>query len=73
MDYQSRIIRRYSQEFKAKVINDLSCGKFPSIAAVARHYGINRYETVTKWLRQAGKINLLPKIVVVELGDQQEH
>ena len=70
MEYQAKIIRRYSQEFKAKVIDDISSGNFPSIAAVARHYGINRYETVTKWLRQAGKIDLLPKIVVVELGDQ---
>ena len=70
MDYQSRIIRRYSQEFKAKVIDDLSCGKFASIASVARHYGINRYETVTKWLRQAGRVELLPKMVVVELGNQ---
>ena len=73
MEYQAKIIRRYSQEFKAKVIDDISSGKFPSIAATARSYGINRYETVTKWLRQAGKIDLLPKIVVVELGDQQEH
>ena len=71
MEYQGKVIRRYSQEFKAKVIDDLGCGKYDSIAAVARHYGINRYETVTKWLRQAGKIDLLPKILIVELNKDQ--
>ena len=70
MEYKGTIIKRYSHDFKMKIIEDLGSGVFPSIAAAARHYGINRYETVTKWLRQAGKVDLLPKIVVVELGDQ---
>jgi transposase-like protein len=49
------------------VINDLSDGKFKSISAAAKHYGINKYETVVKWLRQAGKGYILPKIVIIDL------
>ena len=65
------IIKRYSEEFKAKVIDDISSGRFPSIAACARHYGINKTETIIKWLRQAGKTDLLPKILIVELNKAQ--
>jgi len=66
-NYSATIIKRYSDEFKAKVINDLSDGKFKSISAAAKHYGINKYETVVKWLRQAGKGYILPKIVIIDL------
>jgi len=61
------IIKRYSEDFKAKVIDDIDSGKFPSIAAAARHYGINKTETILKWLRREGRQDLLPQIVYVDL------
>lgn len=65
-----RTIKRYSDSYKKKVIQDIDAGKFDSIAGAARAYGIYKYETVTRWLRQAGRVDLLPKLVIVEVGDQ---
>ena len=56
----SRTIKRYSELYKQKVIQDLSSGKFDSIAGAARAYGIDKYETVVRWLRQEGRVDLLP-------------
>ena len=60
------IIKRYSSQFKEKVVEDISSGKFRSIAACARHYGINKTETILKWLRSAGRVDLLPRIVYID-------
>ena len=65
-----RTIKRYSEAYKQKVIQDISAGKFDSIAGAARAYGIYKYETVTRWLRQSGREDLCPKVVVVGLSEQ---
>ena len=70
MGEMPRTIKRYSEEFKRKVVQDISTGKYDSIAGAARAYGIYKYETVTRWLRQGGREDLCPKVVVVEVGDQ---
>ncbi|MGE5435905.1 MAG: helix-turn-helix domain-containing protein [Syntrophothermus sp.] len=59
-------IRKYSDSFKKKVIREIAKGNFSSIAAAARHFNVNKYETIIKWLRQAGREDLLPKIIIVE-------
>jgi transposase-like protein len=63
-----RTIKRYSEAYKQKVIQDIDKGKYDSISGAARANGIDKYETVTRWLRQGGRSDLLPKVVIVEVG-----
>jgi transposase-like protein len=60
-----RTIKRYSEDFKRKVIQDISAGKFDSIAGAGRAFGIQKCETITRWLRLEGREDLCPKVVVV--------
>jgi len=63
---QERVVRRYSAAFKQQVVADLESGRFESIGAVRRHYGITGQATVQKWLRKYGKNHLQAKVVRVE-------
>jgi transposase-like protein len=65
-----RTIKRYSEELKQRIVQDISSGKYDSIAGAARAYGIYKYETVTRWLRQGGREDLCPRVVVVGIKDQ---
>lgn len=66
-----QIIRRYSISFKRQVIGDLESGRFDSIEAIRRHYGIGGMMTVQGWLRKYGKNHLLPKVVIVQKPDEK--
>ena len=57
---------RYSEAFKQQVVRELGEGKFPSICAAARAYGIRGGSTIQKWLRRYGRTDLLPKVIRVE-------
>ena len=61
-----KTIKRYSEDFKRKVIQDISDGKYDSIAGAARANSIYKYETVTRWLRQEGREDLCPKIIFIK-------
>ena len=63
---KQKTIRKYSISFKRQVIADLEDGRFDSIEAARRHYGIGGTTTVQKWLRKYGKNHLLPKVVIVQ-------
>lgn len=65
-----KTFKRYSEAFKQKVIQDIDAGIYDSISGAARAYGIDKYETLKRWLRQEGREDLLPKVVIVEVGDQ---
>lgn len=67
---QDRLIRRYSSCFKRRVIAELEEGRFSSIEAVRKHYGIGGTATVQGWLRRYGKNHLQPKVVRVETPDE---
>ena len=67
-----RMIRRYSSCFKRQVVEDLESGRFDSIMAVQRHYGIGGMDTVQRWLREYGKNHLLPKVVIVQKPDEKD-
>jgi transposase-like protein len=64
-----KTFKRYSEAFKQKIIQDIDKGKYDSISDAARANGIDKYETVVRWLRQEGRVDLLPKVVIVEVGD----
>ena len=49
---KSKTIRQYSISFKRQVIADLEGGRFDSIEATRRHYGIGGMRTIPGWLRK---------------------
>lgn len=67
---QDRLVRRYSSCFKRRVIAELEGGRFGSIEAVRRHYGIGGAMTVQRWLNRYGKNHLQAKVVRVETPDE---
>jgi transposase len=69
---QDRLIRRYSACFKRRVIMELEEGRFRSIEAARKHYGIGGRTTVQKWLRRYGKNHLQAKVVRVETPDEAD-
>lgn len=69
---KSRTEIRYSIAFKQQVIADLESGRFGSMEAASRHYGIGGKSTVRKWLRKYGRNHLIPKVVRVEKPDEAD-
>ncbi len=67
-----KTIRRYSISFRRQVIADLESGRFDSIEAARKHYGIGGTTTVQKWLRKYGKNHLLPKVVIVQKPNERD-
>jgi transposase-like protein len=63
---QERMIRRYSQAFKRRVVEELESGRFPSIGAANAHFGITGTTTIKRWVARLGKNHLLAKVVRVE-------
>lgn len=56
----------YSEAFKRKVVGELERGKFGSLDAARRAYGIGGSVTVAKWVRCYGHEDLLPKRVRIQ-------
>lgn len=57
---------RYSEAFKLQVLRELTEGKFPSIEATRRAYGIRGGATIQGWMRRYGRTDLLGKVIRVE-------
>ena len=60
----------YSEAFKQQVIEDIERGRFNSAREASMAYGIGGKETVAKWLRAAGRGDLLGKVVVVRKPEE---
>ena len=69
---RERIVFRYSACFRQQVVRELESGRFVSIEAARRHYGIGGSSTISKWLRRYGKNHLRAKVVRVEKPDEQD-
>jgi len=67
-----RIIIRYSECFKRSVVEALESGRFVSLGAAQRHYGIPGMSTIPGWLRRYGKNHLQAKVVRVEKPDEAD-
>ncbi len=61
-----RTILHYSEAFKRQVVQELEDGKFATLSAASRAYGIRGGSTVSQWIRKYGNDNLLPRKVRVE-------
>ena len=57
---------RYSEAFKMQVLRDLDTGRFASIGAAKRAYGIRGQGTIEAWAVKYGKDHLVGKVVRVE-------
>ena len=57
---------RYSEAFKQQVVMEIERGRFGSAHEASEAYGIRGHATVAKWLREAGRGELLRKVVRVE-------
>lgn len=60
------MVVRYSEAFKQQILRELEEGKFGSVVAAARAYGIRGGATIQGWIRRYGRMHLLRKVVRVE-------
>jgi transposase-like protein len=63
-----RIIKRYSEAFKHKVVNEIESGQL-TIAQATKLYGIGG-STIHQWLKKLGKNHLLAKVVRIEMANE---
>ncbi len=68
---KGRIIIRYSEAFKLKIVEELDRGKL-SIGELRKIYDIRGSETIQTWLKKYGKAHLLNKIVRVSVPEEVE-
>ncbi|AKP24533.1 transposase [Leptospira interrogans serovar Manilae] len=62
-------IKRYSEAFKRKVIDEIENGKYNQNQAM-KYYGIQGSVTIRGWLKKYGKNHLMGKIVRVETDNE---
>jgi transposase-like protein len=61
-----KVLIRYSEAFKHQVLRELEEGKFNSIQAAGRAYGIRGGTTIQSWILRYGRAHLMRKVVRVE-------
>lgn len=59
------VIKKYTEEFKSRIIREIEEGKYHSLSEAARLNGMPKYETIRKWIILKGKKELLPKVLYV--------
>lgn len=69
MDPKQKITKLYSFAFKQKVISEIESGKLTRSEA-RKLYGISGGSTINGWLKNHGKLQLLNKVVRIELKDE---
>ena len=69
---EKRVVVRYSEAFKRKVIGELESGMLGSVTEAQRRYGISGSQTVRKWVMRLGGNHLLGKVVRVEIPDEKQ-
>jgi transposase-like protein len=57
---------QYSEAFKLRVVEDVAGGKYASLEEARRRNGIHGSSTLSKWIKQYGREDMLPKRVRVE-------
>lgn len=64
----NKIIRRYSESFKLKILSELSTGKYTKYK-LSRIYGINS-STINEWIKKYDRKDLMNKRVMIETKDE---
>ena len=65
-----RVQRRYSENFKLKVLSDIESGRLNKTEAI-EHYGI-ACPTLYKWIRKYRKFDLYNKVVRIETMEEKD-
>lgn len=63
---------KYSHAFKKQVVEEIASGKFNSANQARRAYGIGGPDTVPRWLKQYGRVDLLPKRIRIETMKERD-
>jgi len=63
-----QVVRRFSESFKLKILDELSTGKY-SKRQLANIYGMGR-STINDWIRKYGRQDLMNTRVMVETKDE---
>jgi transposase-like protein len=66
---EQKVMYRYSQSFKQKVVDEIEQGKI-TMNGARRLYGIRGGAIIQDWIRKFGKLYLLNKVVKVEMKDE---
>jgi transposase-like protein len=56
-----RDVVRYSEAFKLRLVDDVASGKYKSLDEARRRNGIRGASTLSKWIKQYGREDILPK------------
>ncbi len=64
-------IYRYSEAFKQQVVQEIEIGKH-NLSSARKAYGIRGDETIQIWIRKMGKLELLNKIVRIEMPQEKD-
>jgi transposase len=62
---------RYSEAFKQKIVNEIENGNH-SIYSAKEAYGIKGDGTIYYWIKKMGKLELLNKIVRIEMPQEKD-
>ena len=65
-----RDVIRYSEAFKLRVVDDVARGKYKSLNEALRKNGIRGAATLSKWIKEYGQEEMLPKRIKVETMDE---
>ncbi|MFP3090101.1 transposase [Treponema sp. TIM-1] len=57
---------RYSEAFKLRLVEDVAGGKYKSLEEARRRNGIRGLSTLSTWIKQYGREDILPKRIKVE-------
>lgn len=66
-----KIIPRYSQAFKQKVVTEIENGKL-GIHEARKLYDIKGCDTIQSWLKKLGKAHLLNKVIHIQMKDEKD-
>jgi transposase-like protein len=61
-----RDVVRYSEAFKLRLVEDVANGKYKTLEEARRRNGIRGGSTLSTWIKQYGREDILPKRVKVE-------
>jgi transposase-like protein len=67
-----RDVVRYSEAFKQRLVEDVAGGKYKSLNEASRRNGIRGCATVSKWIKQYGWEDILPKRIKVETMQERD-
>jgi transposase-like protein len=61
-----REVVRYSEAFKLRLVENVANGKYKSLDEASRRNGLRGGSTLSKWIKQYGWEDMLPKRIKVE-------